>query len=334
MISTAVIGLGTIAPMHLQAIAALPEVALAAVCDLDPATRSAIPAKVPFFSDYNRMLVEVRPAAVHICLPHYLHFPAAQAAVDCGCHVFCEKPPAMDLDELERFLALEQAYPDTKISICFQNRRNGTIEALKQRLDSGVYGAVTGVKGVMLWRREAEYYTKRPWRGSMAQAGGGCLMNQAIHTLDLMTYLGGPVVSLSALAGQLLDFGTEVEDSAMAGMTYANGAHGLFVATLANLEDEFLQITVQTQRTQFAIEHQKIYECLPDGRRELLAEDQTLTGGKAYYGSGHFKLISEFYEAIVKGGSDYIHVSDAAGSIRLVDAIRRSAQIGHTVALH
>lgn len=323
MLNAAVIGLGTISPMHLSAISALPGVALDAVCDIDPIRKIITGANVPFYTDYHRLLEERRPDVVHICLPHYLHVPVAKAAAECGCHVFCEKPPAMDAHEMEEFVALERAHPELKLCVCFQNRYNRTAEELKRRLDSGVYGAVTDLKGVMLWRREVGYYAEKPWRGRLGEAGGGCLFNQAIHTIDLLCWLGGPVKSPRALSGQLLDLGIEVEDTAAASLAYESGARGFFLGTLANYTDEFLQLAVRTERAEFVIEREELALLTVTGR-EVLARDERLSGGKTYYGSGHFKLISLFYRAIETGGDDYIHVADAAESLRVADAIRRA----------
>lgn len=333
MLNAAVIGLGVIAPRHISVIQSLPGVRLAAVCDCNESMRAAAPSGVPFYSDMRRMLDEVRPDVVHICLPHALHFPAAELAAEFGCHVFCEKPPALDGAEVERFVELERCHPELKFGICFQNRRNETIRCLKEILDGGRFGSVTAVKGVMLWRRDSEYYSEKPWRGSMSQAGGGCLTNQAIHTLDLMSYLGGRVSSLRAITGQLLGFDIEVEDTAMARMTYESGAAGLFVATVANSQDEFLQIGVRTEQAEFRIEHETLSRVFDDRSTEVLARDVHFREGKAYYGNGHHQLISEFYHAIETDGCNYIHVRDAADSMRLVSAIQRSAALGDAVAI-
>lgn len=148
-------------------------------------------------------------------------------------------------------------------------------------------------------------------------------MNQAIHTIDLLCWLGGPVKSLRALSGQLLDLGVEVEDTAVASLAYESGARGFFMATLANYTDEFLQLAVRTEQAEFVIEHETLYEVTPHGR-EVLARDERLAGEKAYYGSGHFALIREFYHAVKTGGDDYIHIFDGAESLRVADAIRRN----------
>lgn len=334
MLKAAVIGLGVISTLHLAAIEHLPGAKLAAVCDIDESRKAAAPQGVPFYLDAEKMLNEVKPDVVHICLPHALHYPVAKLAAEHGCHVFCEKPPALTAEEVEQFVELEQQYPNLKFTICFQNRCNRTICKLKQLLDSGEYGKVTAVKGVMLWRRDKEYYEEKPWRGMMSQAGGGCLTNQAIHTLDLMTYLGGPIKGLRALSGQLLGFDIDVEDTSIARMTYENGASGLFVATVSNFKNEFLQIAVQTEKAEFQIEHETLVQVFPDRSTETLAQDVHELKGKDYYGSGHGQLIASFYDAVEKDTSRYIHVADAADSMRLVGAIQNSGKTGEYILIN
>lgn len=333
MLKAVVIGLGVISAQHLAAIEQLPEAELAAVCDIDEKQKVKTPQGVPFYLDYEKLLEEVKPDVVHICLPHVLHYPAAKLAAEHGCHVFCEKPPALTGAEVEQFVELEREYPNLKFTVCFQNRCNETIRVLKQYLDSGKCGKITAVKGVMLWRRDQEYYEEKPWRGSMSQAGGGCLTNQAIHTLDLMTYLGGPVKGLRAMTGQLLGYDIEVEDTAIARMNYENGASGLFVATVSNFKDEFLQVAVQTEKAEFRIEHETLFQVFPDRTTKTLAHDVHFLQGKAYYGSGHRQLIGNFYNAIETDGSSYIHVANAADSMRLVSAIQSAAKTGEWVAI-
>ena len=90
-------------------------------------------------------------------------------------------------------MRLEEEHPNVKICICFQNRYNETFEALQEIVESGKYGKVIGVKGLVTWFRPKDYYDVKPWRGMMAYAGGGVLINQSIHTLDLMHLLGGEI---------------------------------------------------------------------------------------------------------------------------------------------
>lgn len=327
----AVIGLGDIAPIHLAVLNSMPEVELCAVCDLDESTREKAPG-VTFYSDYTQLLAGEKPDVVHICLPHYLHVPVAKACVLAGASVLCEKPVALTGKEAEDFAKFEAEHPEAKICICLQNRQNETVEALKGIIDSGEYGRVTGTGGFVFWQRSREYYSAKPWRGLWDEAGGGCMINQTVHTLDLLYYLGGKVKSLTGTASQLLDYGIEVEDSVMAHLQYENGATGIFTGTVAWFKNENVRLTVQLEKAEFTITDEVLYRT--DGEKpEFVAENQRLPGTKFYYGASHDKLIRGFYHQLETGGDDYIHVRDAVESIRLIDAIQRSSTEKQMVSL-
>ncbi len=324
MKKAAVIGLGTIAPVHLDAIARNPEIELAGVCDIDEATRKNAPEGVPFFTDYRELISGVQPDCVHLCLPHDLHYPVAKDAVELGCHVFTEKPLAISPEQALQFARLEEEHPERKIGVCLQNRLNETTEMLKAILDSGEYGKIIGARGIVPWFRDKRYYEAQPWRGTWEHAGSGTMMNQSVHTLDLLHYLCGPVKALRGTVAQLLDYGIEVEDTVTARLEFENGARGVFWATNANFTNESVQITVATEKAAFTIADSFLTRKDPDGAVTTLCEDARLPGAKFYFGASHGKLIDRFYRALETGGDDYIHVRDAVMSIRLIGAILRS----------
>ena len=144
MFRSAVIGCGVISHIHIPVLQDMENVTLAAVCDIDPAKKPDLSPDhpVPFYTDYQTLYEEVRPDVVHICLPHYLHYPVSRFFAERGVHVFCEKPAALNSAQLEEFISLEEAHPELKIGICFQNRLNDTTIRLKELLDSGEYGPV------------------------------------------------------------------------------------------------------------------------------------------------------------------------------------------------
>ena len=158
----AVIGLGDISQIHLAAIAQNPKIELVAVCDEDPAAKERAPENVPFFTDYRELARTAQPDCVHICLPHYLHYPVSRYFAERGIAVLCEKPVAMNAPEAAKFTELEAAHPDVKMCICLQNRLNESVEALKAAIDSGEYGKVVGTKGIVPWARTKEYYDVKP----------------------------------------------------------------------------------------------------------------------------------------------------------------------------
>lgn len=326
MIKAAIIGLGDISFVHLDAIDSNPEIKLAAVCDLNEELRSRAPEGVPFYTDYREMVRAQRPDVVHVCLPHHLHYSVSKDLVEMGVNVFCEKPVALNTAQAEEFAALEAAHPEVKIGICLQNRLNETTVELKRRIDSGVYGKVTGIRGFVPWYRTPEYYALKPWRGTWEYAGGGSMINQSLHTLDLLYHLAGEVEKIHAVVGQLNDYGIEVEGDVIARMEFKNGAHGLFFATNNNWTNESVQIRVAMEKGVFHIEDNTLYQINPDSCREVICTAPRLEGIKFYYGASHSKMVDLFRQAVETGGDNYVHVRDAVMVIRLMDTIFKSAK--------
>lgn len=331
MMKAAIIGFGTISAVHIDAIASNPGMELAAICDVNEALAAKVPAGVAFYTDYKQMVREVKPDVVHICLPHYLHYPVTKELVEMGCNVFCEKPIALNSQEAELFCALEKAHPEVKIGVCLQNRMNETTEELKRIIDSGEYGNVIGARGFVPWQRTKGYYDAQPWRGTWKYAGGGSMINQSLHTLDLLYYLCGDVKKLHAVVGQTNEYGIEVEGDVIARLEFANGANGLFFATNNNWTNESVQIRVAMEKGVFHIEDNTLYKVNPDASREVITKAPVLEGIKFYYGASHARLIARFYKAVAENTDDYIHISEGAMVVRLMDSIFRSANTGALV---
>ncbi|MDR0997781.1 MAG: Gfo/Idh/MocA family oxidoreductase [Treponema sp.] len=335
MIQAAIIGLGVISRTHIAAIESLGNARLIAACDTEPSKNTLLPAGTAFYTDYEEMFRREKPDVVHICLPHFLHYRAAQKAAEAGFNIFAEKPLAMNGAEAAEYVKLEEQY-GVKICLCLQNRLNTTSETLRQFLQSGEYGRVTGVRGSVAWYRSKEYYEAGPWRGLMAQAGGGCMINQAIHTMDLMQYFAGsPIVSVKGTVGQVLDYGIEVEDTAVGHILFENGAVGLFTASVANYTDENVEISVRCEKGEFVLRDKKLLlrgtGPGDKGEDRILASDSTSFVGKAVYGNSHDELIGKFYRAVESGGGWYIHPEEGVPSLLMIDAIRESSRTGKTV---
>jgi predicted dehydrogenase len=335
MIQAAIIGLGVISKTHIAAIESLNSARLIAACDTDPAKGSLLPAGTAFYTDYEEMFRREKPDVVHICLPHFLHYPAAKKAAEAGFNIFAEKPLAMNGAEAAEYIKLEKTY-GVKICLCLQNRLNATSETLRGLLQSGEYGGITGIRGSVAWYRSKEYYEAGPWRGLMAQAGGGCMINQAIHTMDLMQYFAGsPMVSVKGTLGQALNYGIEVEDTATGRIIFENGAVGLFTASVANYADENVEISVRCEKGELVLRDKKLLlrGAGPGGQGEdrILASDSTSFVGKSVYGNSHGRLIDKFYQAIEAGEGWYIHPEEGVPSLLMIDAIRESSRTGKTV---
>ena len=250
MIRAAIIGLGDISFVHLDGILGNPEIQLVAACDLNEELKSRVPEGTPFYTDYKQMVAEQKPDVVHNCLPHYLHFPVTRELVEMGCNVFCEKPIALTAAQAAEFEAFEAAHPEVKIGVCLQNRMNETTEELKKIIESGEYGKIVGIRGFVPWRRGPEYYSVKPWRGTWKYAGGGSMINQSLHTLDLLYFLGGKIDKIHAIVGQT---------------------------------NESVQIRVAMEKGTFHIEDNTLFKVNPDGTREVVVK----APAAARYDPGH-----------------------------------------------
>ncbi|TPW74034.1 Gfo/Idh/MocA family protein [Schumannella soli] len=322
-IRAAVIGCGDISAVHLAAIAARPGTRLVAIADTDAGRREAASAThaVPGFATLTELLDAVEVDVVHVTTPHSEHAPLAIEALRRGVNVLLEKPFAHSL-EAGRELADAVAAPGAgKLALCFQNRYNTPVRALFDRLRSGELGAIRGAVGTVLWHRTADYYRDRPWRGTWAGGGGGLLMNQAIHTLDLLQWMLGPVeqVSGSASTRSLGDV-IEVEDTAEMVLTHAGGAQSVFFATLANSRNAAIEIQLETEHAVATLRGDLTIEWA-DGRVETVAEPVTATGERSYWGVSHELLIDHFHSTLADPEPFWIGVDAGLDTLTTINAV-------------
>ncbi|MEH7331166.1 Gfo/Idh/MocA family oxidoreductase [Neobacillus drentensis] len=332
MLKAALIGLGDISKIHLPAIKENPIVELTAVCDVNEDLRTLVP-EARFYTDYQDMLESEAIDVVHICLPHYLHNSVTKACIEKGVHVFLEKPLGLNTEEALEIVNLEEEHQEVKVCVCFQNRYNESFEMLQKIAFSGEYGKIVGIKGLVAWYRPKSYYDLKPWRGQMEYAGGGVMINQALHTLDLMQLLGGKIESIRGSLDQLLDYGIEVEDTASARIQFKNGVTGLFFATNANAENSSVELEVIFEKGKFTIKDSILTRVTENGEKEELVEDARLPGSKFYYGASHVKLIHQFYQCIEQGTENYVHAKDAFPAIQIIDVIRKSSDSKQRIQL-
>ncbi|MDQ0614500.1 UDP-N-acetyl-2-amino-2-deoxyglucuronate dehydrogenase [Microbacterium sp. W4I4] len=316
-VRAAVIGLGDISALHLDAIAGLADAELVAVCDIDAERAQTAAARlgVAAFTDHRSLLAAAKPDVVHICTPHSEHAVAVVDALDAGVDVIVEKPVARDPQQAA---AVEDAAArsSAKIAVCFQNRYNTPVRAAKEMLDSGELGAITGAAGTVIWHRTPEYYQASPWRGTWAGGGGGLLMNQAIHTLDLLRWLVGPVTAVAGTASTRA-LPIAVEDTAELTLTHENGAHSVFYATLAHAANEPITVDIVTEKARLSLRGD-LTVTYADGRVETVAEERLATGERSYWGVSHERLITDFYLRRDDAEPFWITPGDGA---RLVDII-------------
>jgi UDP-N-acetyl-2-amino-2-deoxyglucuronate dehydrogenase len=323
VIRAAVAGCGDVSVVHLSAIAGLPDVELVGVADPDPVRAEA--AGAPAFATLGELIEAVRPDVVHICTPHDQHAPLAVEALERGVAVLLEKPVARTVADADRVIAAAAAHPDVKIGICLQNRYNPPVRAARDLIASGELGAVRGGSATVLWHRDAAYYANRPWRGRFAQSGGGVLINQAIHTVDLIEWLAGDVTGVRGHAGTYgLDGVVDVEDTAHLLLDHAGGARSVLFATVTNAVDAPVTIDIATERATLHLRGD-LTVTYADGRVEVVADRQVVTGGRAYWGASHQLLIADFYRRLRDPEPFWITPADGTRSLRIIDQIYRQS---------
>ena len=225
MFRTAVIGCGAVSRNHGKALMNNRYTTLEYCVDIVPERAKA------FSETYGgKPLTDYRDLygkdidVVHVITPHNTHPQIVMDLLDHGFNVFCEKPLAITVNEAKQMIHKSEE-TGKMLGVCFQNRLNkATVEA-REILESGKYGKILSGMALVTWYRNGKYYSESPWRGRYDGEGGGCIINQSIHTLDLVDYLTGGVESLSGFDGHLRDTTDyEVEDTAMALMKLKCGA--------------------------------------------------------------------------------------------------------------
>jgi UDP-N-acetyl-2-amino-2-deoxyglucuronate dehydrogenase len=325
MTTTAVIGCGDVSVVHLEAIARLAGADLVAVCDTDPGRAAAAARRydVPAYTGHRQLLDAVRPDVVHICTPHDQHVPVALDCLGAGVAVLAEKPVAATVAEADRLIAAAGARPHVKIGICLQNRYNTSSRAAEALLRGGELGRVLGGSASVLWHRDLAYYESRPWRGQRGHSGGGVLINQAIHTLDLLDWLIGDVRDVHGRTGAgAIGPGIDVEDTAYALLDHENGARSVFFATVANATDSPVTIEIVTERAVLLIRGD-LRVTYADGRTETVAEPLVSTGGRSYWGASHELLIADFYRSLTDPEPFWISPRAASRALRLIEQLYR-----------
>lgn len=326
MIRIAVVGCGNISARHFSAIEQLENSELTAVCDIqqDRAEKRAAQFGVRAYTDFYQMLSDGVCDAVHLCTPHYLHTDQSIAALQAGCHVFCEKPMAIRYkDALDVLAAAEKS--GRQYGVCFQNRYNESSVCIKELLREGKLGKILGARAVVPWDRDEAYYLADSWRGKIATEGGGVVINQAIHTLDLLRwFMDSPVVDVKAnISTKRLADVVETEDTADALITFANGARAVFFATLCQAGNDPIEMVIHCEKGKIELGEQ--LKVSIQGEEVQTRKIARPSGQKSYWGSCHQAIIHDFYESIKENRPFAVGASEALPTAELTDWIYRAA---------
>lgn len=233
----AVVGVSVVGRIHVKAFSELPNTTLAAVCDLVPDRAAKILAEtgvagVPVYTDLADMLAKEKLDIITICTPSGAHMEPALAAMERGVSVIVEKPIEILLDRIDRMIDAGKK-TGARLAYISQNRWREENLAIRKAVQSGRFGTMAWAGAFTPWYRTNEYYEQGGWRGTWKLDGGGAIMNQSIHAIDLLQWLAGPIARVAAFAGKRCHPKIEVEDTLSATLMFANGAYGSIVGTTA-----------------------------------------------------------------------------------------------------
>ncbi|GAA1958121.1 Gfo/Idh/MocA family oxidoreductase [Microbacterium deminutum] len=354
-----IIGFGQQGSMYAKFIAdgLVPTMSLGAVTDLDPHLREAAASAygVPVFDDYVAMLESGRVDAVVTCVPHYLHPEVAIEALRHDVHVLVEKPAGVYTKQVAELNDFAASKPDLRFAIMFNQRNNPLYQRIKQIVDAGEIGTILRSNWIITtWWRPQGYYDSSAWRATWGGEGGGVLVNQAPHQLDLWQWICGVPerVFAKVVYGYRRDIA--VEDEVTALVDYGNGATGVFVTATHDLvgTDRFEilgdagKIVVEASKTATVTRLTKPERELSAGMdlqdvMRLFAGEldaaalytQETIEFESAWGAQHAGVLENFARSIRYGEPLLAPGADGMLGVRLANAIHLSSWLGREVGL-
>ncbi|HEX3021565.1 MAG TPA: Gfo/Idh/MocA family oxidoreductase [Lachnospiraceae bacterium] len=327
----AIVGCGSIARVHVACVNDMEghELVAFADCKLERAEEFSNQYGGSAYVSLESMLSKECIDILHICTPHYLHTPMALEALNHKVHVFMEKPPVINDKQFE---LLKKASSMRYLGFCFQNRYNPSIIKVKHMLKHGIPGKILGIRGIVTWNRTENYYSTSDWRGKLALEGGGVLINQSIHTLDLINYLMDqkPLSIDAMMTNHHLKGKIEVEDTMSAYIRYQD-AVACFYATSSYIEDSTPIIELSCENMKIRIEEHELSFHYKDGSVEHISMEQKTGIGKSCWGTAHGDCILEFYNAILENHRFPQDLNGMEDTIRLMLGAYESGRSGKEV---
>lgn len=340
-----IIGCGVIAPTHVQAIKTCPEAELVAVCDIDEPkgrTFAAGNGGVTFHRDYHDLVQDPAVDVVCVCTPSGLHADGAIAAARAGKHVFCEKPLDIRRERMSRMIdAVEKA--GVKMGCVFQSRTMPDNLRIRRAIQQGVLGKLTLADAFLKDYRSRAYYASAGWRGTWALDGGGALMNQGVHGIDLLTWLvGDPVERVFARAEHKVR-DIEVEDTCVASLQFRGGAFGTIIGTTSCNPGEVRRIELHgdvgtiictgNKITRWALATEFDARAKDVDLAKQAVDEGTTGDNKAVGAQGHAFLVADLVQAIKDNRDPYITGRSARQAVDLILAIYQSARLRRDVVV-
>jgi predicted dehydrogenase len=335
-------GAGMVARYHAAAIERTPGARLVAICR-EEATRAAEAARqfgVPCEPSYAALLARPDADAICICTPSGQHAAQAIAAARAGKHVLVEKPMALTLDDADAMIAA-CGTAGVQLGVALQRRTEPQFQELRAAIAAGELGRLTLGSVSVPYLRPQSYYDSAAWRGTWALDGGGALMNQGIHLLDLLVWLMGDVAEVQANAATLTH-AIEVEDCVTAALRFTSGALGTVMATTSAAPGFPHRVEVYGDRGGAQIEGEQIVRWEIAGQEprtkkpELNAAPVAAGAGASPGGigaAGHTRLLADFVAAIRAGREPLVPGEEGRRSLALALAIYESARSGAKITI-
>ena len=322
-----------------------PEIDVAAICDCDEARIAAAKKDYPdqginFFADFDTMIASGEVDAVYIAVPHYDHPVLAMKVFEKGIHVMLEKPAGVYTKAVrEMNAAAEKA--GVKLGLMFQSRTSSVYKKVKALLTSGMFGEIRSVNWLITsWFRSQQYYDSGSWRATWAGEGGGVLLNQCPHQLDLLAWLCGMPEEIYAKCSVAQWHNVEIEDDVIAILKYKNGAMGSFI-TSTGINPGSDRLEIATDRGTIIVENEKIrINELDTSLAEYTGVNQPpIRVAKVNYElqepktAGHAMVLNAFAGAILRGTALVADGKDGLNELMLSNAMYLSSWTDSTVKL-
>ncbi|MBR2439086.1 MAG: Gfo/Idh/MocA family oxidoreductase [Lentisphaeria bacterium] len=334
-----IIGAGAISAFHASSMAALDNVRL--IGFYDPVKAAAEKRAAEFnckaYSDFEEFLADPEIQAVTIGIPTGLHGKIAIQAARAGKHILCEKPLEITPGLCDEVI---KACDENNVLLAtvFQSRFTESVKKVKAAADAGRFGKMILSSAQVRWYRDTDYYAKSPWRGTWKMDGGGALMNQSIHTVDLLLYLNGDPAEVSAFAGTLTH-DIEVEDTLCAAVRYKNGSMGTIEVSTSCAPGFPRRLEFSGSKGSVTIEEDQIVrwsftESLPGDESVAIRFDGNAGGGSNptnIKSDSHAAQIQDLANAILNGGKPMLDGVEGRRAVAFINGIYESARTGKKI---
>jgi UDP-N-acetyl-2-amino-2-deoxyglucuronate dehydrogenase len=338
----AIVGTGVVGELHIRSLASVPECQLVAVCDLETFKgKSALDKNkitVPIYTDLKEMLTREKLDSVHICTPSGDHMNPTITAMQHGVNVIVEKPMEILPDRIDAMYAASKKH-NVKLAGIFQNRWNDANRVIHHAVQQNRFGRVSWVGVFTPWYRTDEYYADGGWRGTCKLDGGGAVMNQGVHQVDIMQWVAGPVKTLSAFMASRIHAEIEVEDTLTCALQFESGAFGTYVSTTAmypgghtrlEVGGEFGMAVMENGLTRFEFKNPR-----PEDAQLLAALNPASAkdagGGRSATDIGlnlHAQNIVAIYSAWERNEEAETYAPEARKAVAIIQAMYESARNG------